>query len=194
MKLSQIMSQNEWAWLHSYANSNQVNPVLIAAIGWHETHWGRLGMGRYGYHLGVSCWGRDDKDFEADKRKGIVDWESYSIYKGKHNYGWTTFKGLHKQVKWAVNTIRNTMGYNFGYPDVENLNKKWVPTDKEFKWAKSVWSIYKSIEVDMPAEYVPSEPEKIPTDDNKLPSVSGLVLSIASHLEEIVKLLRNWRL
>jgi len=194
MKLSQIMSQNEWAWLHSYANSNQVNPVLIAAIGWHETHWGRLGMGKYGFHLGVSCWERNQQQYEYDLRRGEVDSESYTRTKTGHLYCNTSFKGMQRQVKWAVNTIKNTMGYTFGYPDVVKLNKKWIPKDTQYNWAKSVWSIYKSIEVDLPAEYIPSEPEKIPTDDNQLPSVSGLVLSIASHLEEIVKLLRNWRL
>jgi len=56
LKISDVMSQNEWSWLHNFANKNQVNPVLLASIGWHETHWGRLGMGKYGFHIShVGC-------------------------------------------------------------------------------------------------------------------------------------------
>jgi len=194
MKLSQIMSQNDWAYVYNYAKNNQVNPVLIAAIGWHETHWGRLGMGKYGFHLGISCWERNQQQYEYDLRRGEVDSESYTRTKTGHLYCNTSFKGLPRQLRWAVNTIKSTMGYNFGYPDVVNLNKKWIPEDTAYKWAKSVWSIYKSIEVDLPAEYIPSEPEDIPTTDGDLPSASGIIQSIANHLQEIVNLLKNWRI
>jgi len=194
MKISEIMSQNEWAWLHNYANSNQVNPVLLAAIGWHETHWGRLGMGRYGYHMGISCWVRNDTQYQYDLARGQVDQETYTKVSSGHLYCSLSLKGMQSQVKWAVEHIKGKVPYTIGYPNVlyiaENI---WKPGNPK-AWASSVWTIYRDMEIDMPSTYVPSEPENIPTSDNELPSASGIILSIASHLEEIVKLLRNWRL
>jgi len=194
MKLSQIMPQNQWAWVHEYCYSNKVNPVLIAAIGWHETHWGRLGMGRYGYHMGISCWVRNDAQYQHDLAIGQVDQETYTKVSGGHLYCSRSLKGMQNQVKWAVEHIKGKVPYTIGYPNVLYIAEKiWIPGNPK-AWADSVWSIYKNMEIDLPSTYVPSEPETIPTSDNELPSASGIILSIASHLEEIVKLLRNWRL
>jgi len=194
VKLSEILSQNDWAWVYEYCNRNKVNPLLVVAIGWHETHWGRLGMGKYGYHLGISCWVRNNTQYENDLKKGLVDRESYSRVSSGHLYCSLPLKGMKKQVEWCVEHIKGKVPYTIGYPNVlyiaENI---WKPGNPK-GWADSVWSIYKSIEVDMPATYIPSEPEDIPATDGDLPSASGIIQSIAQHLGEIVKLLRNWRL
>jgi len=194
VKLSNIMSINDWYTVLSLCQQADVNPLLIAAIGWHETNWGRLGMGKYGYHLGVSCWDRRDYQYEKDKERGVIDPETYHIVKGLHRYCNINYKGVRNQVKWAVETINKTMRFHFGYPDLENLNKKWIPEDKEFKWAQSVWKIYNRLELDYPTKIPPSEPEEIPVSDNDLPPATGILEKISYYLEQIAKLLKEWRL
>jgi len=41
-----------WEIINKYATKYNVDPYLIAAIGAHETRWGKLGAGRKGFHLG----------------------------------------------------------------------------------------------------------------------------------------------
>jgi len=192
VKLSQIMPESDWYVVLSYCKPAGVNPLLIAAIGWHETHWGRLGMGKYGFYMGISCWERNDAQYEYDRKRGEVDYESYTRTKTGHLYCNTSFKGLRNQLKWAVNTIKNTMGYTFGYPDVVNLNKKWIPEDTKYRWAQSVWSIYNDIEADYPMEAPPSEPEEIPTSDDELPESATVIQRIGYYLQKIAELLQKW--
>lgn len=44
-------------------------PDLLAAIGWHETHWGELGAGRQGWYLG---YGYYPGSTVAEKYRGLV--------------------------------------------------------------------------------------------------------------------------
>ena len=41
-----------WDVIFKYAEAYNVDPVLLAAIGAHETKWGELGQGRNGWHTG----------------------------------------------------------------------------------------------------------------------------------------------
>jgi len=50
------MSNNDWQKVCSYASKYGTIPELLAAIGWHETHWGQLGWGKQGFHLGVGAY------------------------------------------------------------------------------------------------------------------------------------------
>jgi len=194
VKLSDIMSQNDWAYVNEVCIPNNVNPKLIAAIGWHETHWGRLGMGKYGFHLGVSCWVRGDTLYKRDKEKGLVDEETYRKVSSGHLYCSTTYKGMGKQVLWAVNKFSGRVPYQLGYPDVLDIAENiWKPGNPK-AWAESVWKIYSSLEIDMAPVYQPSEPETIPIEDNDLPSATGILEKISYYLEQIAKLLKEWRM
>lgn len=194
MKLSEILSQNEWAYINYACAPYHINPKLIVAIGWHETHWGRLGMGRYGYHLGVSCWVRSDAQYQRDRERELVDEETYRKKTSGHLYCSLAYKGYQRQVQWAIEKFKDVIPYEIGYPHVKYIAEEiWKPGDP-LAWAKSVWSIYKELDVDLPAEFRPSEPETIPSVDGDLPSAHGIIQQIAHYLEEIAKLLKEWRL
>ena len=79
MKKPSFISKDQWGLVESMCSKYGVDPYLIAAIGWHETHWGQLGWGKEGYYLGVGC---------------------YSETKAN-----PAFKGLDKQLGWAVPRI-----------------------------------------------------------------------------------------
>lgn len=89
---------------------------LIAAIGWHETHWGQLGKGRDGYYLGVGCPNGDCKP---------------------------EFQGLERQIAWAGPRLQQYFpDAGFTYEDVLRFaNEIWKPGDRP-AWATSVLSIY----------------------------------------------------
>jgi len=193
LKLSKILSKDEWNYIVERCIPAKIKPELIVAIGWHETHWGRLGMGRYGYHLGISCWTRNDKQFEYDKRHGLVDWESYSKTKDGHLYGSITLKGIYKQVDWAVNHLKGKIPLDIQYKDVEWIAKNiWKPKYPS-AWAKDVWEVYTSLEDDLSPVIREASVDDIPAAEGDTPSVVGLFQKIAYYLEEIVKLLKEWR-
>jgi len=193
VKLSSILSRDEWNYIVERCVPAKIKPELIVAIGWHETHWGRLGMGRYGYHLGISCWTRNDTQFEYDKSHGLVDWESYSKTKYGHLYGSITLKGYQKQVDWAVNHFKGKIPLDIQYKDVEYIAKNiWKPANP-YNWARSVWSIYTSLEDDLSPRNHEASVDDIPTAEGDLPSSAGILQKIAYYLEEIAKLLREWR-
>jgi len=194
LKLSEILSTFEWVSILERCVPAKVNPKLIVAIGWHETHWGRLGMGRYGYHLGISCWTRNDAQFKYDKEHGLIDWESYSKTKYGHLYCSIGLKGFIKQVEWAVNQIKGKIPYDIQYKDVEYIAKNiWKPGNP-LAWARSVWSIYTELEDDLSAKHREASEDEIPTAEGDLPSTAGLLQKIAYYLEEIARVLKEWRL
>ncbi|MBW2638424.1 MAG: hypothetical protein JRC86_13105 [Deltaproteobacteria bacterium] len=151
-------------------------------------------MGRYGYILGISCWVRNESQYKNDLMRNEVDKETYTKKPEGHLYCSRSLKGWRTQVKWAVDHIKGKVPYTIGYSNVlyiaENI---WKPGNPKL-WANSVWSIYENMEIDFPSEFRPPEPENLPASYNDLPSASGIIQSIASHLEEIVRILRNWRL
>lgn len=178
MKLSNIMSKEDWETVKRICAAADANPKLIAAIGWHETHWGRLGMGRYGYHLGVSCWTRTRAQYELDKKGGLIDEETRSGY----TYGLKVFKGLEKQVKWAVDAMQGKVSKEPSYEEILNFAKRvWKPGDPE-AWAKSVYSIYKSLEVDYGGVNGDKEGKKIEGIDE-----------VIKVLEEVLGVIRQWK-
>jgi hypothetical protein len=50
------ISAEDWAKVQTYANAKQIDPLILVAIGMHETDWGRLGDGRLGNVLGVGSY------------------------------------------------------------------------------------------------------------------------------------------
>jgi len=194
VKLSAVMTQQEWSWIVNKCQPANVNPKLIAAIGWHETHWGRLGMGRHGFHLGVSCWVRNDSQFNYDKEKGRVDFSTYSKVESGHLYCSLPLKGYQEQVEWAVNKFKNAVPYTIGYPHVLFIARTiWKPGNPE-AWANSVWKIYSDLDVDLTSEMLPSEPEEIPVADGDIPDATNIIQRIGYYLQKIAELLQEWRL
>lgn len=110
------MSLGDWNKCLYYANKYNTSPELLAAIGWHETHWGRLGWGTKGFHLGVGA---------------------YSATIG--NYA---FQGLDKQLNWAARQLGKYMGRNVTLPALIGFARQvWRPGNPD-AWAKDVYNIY----------------------------------------------------
>lgn len=60
----------DWNLVLKHANSFTNEPYLIGAIGWHETHWGKLGAGKIGFILG---YGYFPGSTVKEKYKGLVN-------------------------------------------------------------------------------------------------------------------------
>jgi len=113
------MSFGDWWKVLYYAKKYKCPAELLAAIGWHETHWGRLGWGRKGFHLGVGC---------------------YTETQANYN-----FQGLDKQLNWAARQLGRFLDNNVTYPALVAFARDiWRPGDP-YAWAKSVWQIYLSL-------------------------------------------------
>lgn len=113
------ISDTDWQLVNSICNSNPQEPYLIAAIGWHETHWGTIGAGVGGWHLGYGYYGNP---IVAAKYKGLE-----KQLKGAHSMILAHFKfpvTLESTTEFAVNHWKSS-----------------VPT----AWAKSVYAKFISI-------------------------------------------------
>lgn len=192
MKVSEMLSQPEWEYIFDRCMKAKVNPKLIAAIGWHETHWGRLGMGRHGYFLGISCWKRTQAQYQKDKAKGVVDEETRT----GTLYCDIRYKGIEKQVGWAIEKFSGKVPFNPTYQDVLSIARNiWKPGNPE-AWAKSVYSIYENLEVDYRPNYIPKPlpegPDAVPTQEGELPDGAGPIQRIIYYLERIIDILKSW--
>lgn len=127
-----FISGEEWELVTDYALRFDIDPYLIAAIGWHETHWGKLGAGREGYLLGV----------------GVLDPKT----KLKR------FQGLENQLRWSASKISKYPLNPANYSHLLNFAMTvWRPGDP-VSWAKSVYNIYLSLKRKYDRSYVPSSP------------------------------------
>lgn len=123
LKRPDFINEADWTMVVRYCENYNFTPYLIAAIGWHETHWGRLGAGVRGWILG------------------------YGYFPGstvKEKY-----RGLENQLKGACPMIAR--GFKFPVTQSSCINfainyyKPSVPT----AWGKSVYSIYSGLEKDI---------------------------------------------
>ena len=126
MILSKILSKEEWELVKRISNEYNVDPLLIIAIGWHETNWGRLGAGRYGWHLG------------------------YGYYPGskvKEKY-----QGLENQLRGACWQIGRDLKLPLTHESLTEFAKtSWKPGSPEL-WANAVWYYYQQLENDYDTE------------------------------------------
>lgn len=119
-KRPEFVSYSEWKTVLKYAKLNNIDPHLIAAIGWHETHWGTLGAGRKGYILG------------------------YGWPNGVHAI--PKFKGFENQIKYASRQIKRDLGKEVTAKKLDKFAKEsWKPSAPS-AWARSVYRIYTSLE------------------------------------------------
>lgn len=116
-----FISDTNWVLVTKICSNYSVDPLFIAAIGWHETHWGRLGAGLSGWILG------------------------YGYFPGstvKEKY-----KGLENQLNGACAQIKRDMNLPIELANVENFAQySWKPS-APIAWAKSVFSIYTSLQL-----------------------------------------------
>jgi len=97
-----------------------VDPLLLCAISKHETNFGVLGAGRYGYELGYGQY----SDKIADPRfKGL---DNQLLYAGKQ---WGNFTG------WASVTYNTLLNFSIN---------SWRAGDPQ-AWANDVWYWYQKI-------------------------------------------------
>lgn len=133
MKISEIMPADEWAAVLDAADGNVEKAKVMVAIGWHETHWGRLGWGRYGYHMGVGA---------------------YSANSAAPEY-----KGLDKQLAWTTERLGSQESYSledlqwYGREIQRPTSAEGINTGNQ--WGQSVYSIYRGLVVD----YEPPAPD-----------------------------------
>jgi hypothetical protein len=182
MKKPDFVPQADWDLVVSICSNYNVDPYLIAAIGKHETQWGREGAGRIGWILG------------------------YGYYSGstvKEKY-----KGLENQVRGALNQFSQWMQSPITLASVTNLAVKHWKSSAPEAWARSVYSIYSSIEKGYTPPPTPteipdvskqiSELEKKVSDDieNKILGLTervSFVEMIAKFVEEFFnKIKKEW--
>jgi len=117
-----FMSQQDWELVCYYANKYNTDPYLLAAIGWHETHWGQLGAGRSGYYFGV----------------GVYDSGEIA----------SQFRGLEKQLAWAARVAGILVGTRVTLEAIERMRVQPIPGLKDGVyasdpgWSWGVWNVY----------------------------------------------------
>jgi hypothetical protein len=114
-----FVSEEDWLIVNKFAMHYDLDPYLLVAIGWHETHWGRLGAGRDGYILGVGV---------LDRKRRLEQ-----------------FRGLEAQLRWA--SVKLSRWFD-GAINRETLIRfavqVWRPGNPT-AWGDSVYRIYKDL-------------------------------------------------
>ncbi len=121
MTLSDIMTPEQIQATRQVAQIYNVPADLLAAIGWHETQWGRLGAGRQGWFLG------------------------YGYYPGSTVA--EQYRGLLPQLQGAASQIANFFrGRELTYENwLAFARQSWRPGNPD-SWAKSTWTIYQQLQ------------------------------------------------
>ncbi|GAI79936.1 unnamed protein product [marine sediment metagenome] len=129
-KRPDFISEADWSLVEKYCTIYNFTPYLIAAIGWHETHWGRLGAGVRGWILG------------------------YGYFPGstvKEKY-----RGLENQLKGACPMIAKYFKFPVTQSSCINFAiYHWKPSAPT-AWGKSVYSIYSSLEKGITPQVTPT--------------------------------------
>jgi len=109
----------DWDTVTSLCAYYDINPYIIAAIGWHETQWGRLGAGRSGFHLGV----------------GVPN----------DNTMYPQFQGVYNQVNWAAKKIKAELYSPVSWETLWDFSDRiWRPGNPK-AWAIGVAAVYRGL-------------------------------------------------
>ena len=119
MSKPNFISGSEWQLVNSICNSNSQEPYLIAAIGWHETHWGLLGAGKLGFILG------------------------FGYYPGSTLLD--KYRGLENQLKGADSMIRSNLNFPVTQNTLDDFAVNHWKSSAPLSWSKSVFSIFVNI-------------------------------------------------
>lgn len=177
MSKPDFVSQLDWNKILYYSNVYKVNPNLIAAIGWHETHWGKLGAGRTGWILG------------------------YGYFPGSTVQDY--YKGLDRQLQGAMSQINRDFKGSINLSNITNFAVGSWKSSAPGAWAKSVWNIYQQLPDYVPGVTVSPDvtiPKSILVESNmegfgsgKLIDVDkGLLENIAGKLEQCLTIIKDW--
>ena len=137
-----FIPEADWALVLKYANNFENEPYLIAGIGWHETHWGRLGAGKIGWILGYGYWpGSTVKD---------------------------KYRGLTNQLKGANSMIVDHLNLPITLNNVTDFAVNHWKSSAPGAWASSVFSIYSNIAKGIIVQYTETERQDITEVINKV--------------------------
>ena len=119
MNKPDFIPEADWNLVLQVCSKFNVDPYFIAAIGWHETHWGRLGAGKIGWILG------------------------YGYFPGSTVAN--RYRGLENQLNGACAQISKDMKLPITLENVSDFAvNSWKP-GAPLSWASSVFNIYTSI-------------------------------------------------
>lgn len=159
LKRPDFISEADWSLVVKYCTQYNFTPYLIAAIGWHETHWRRLGAGVRGWVLGYGYF-------------------SGSTVKEK-------YRGLENQLKGACPMIAR--GFKFPVTQSSCINfainyyKPSVPT----AWGKSVYSIYSGLEKDIVPQTTPTEVADVSDKIEKVDLIIKFFIAFGDKVKEV---------
>lgn len=160
-----FVSEEDWNVLVKYAGQYGTDPYLLAAIGQHETGFGRLGKGKQGYVMGY----------------GVTHPQAYK------------WQGLEKQAEATAKKLGSTIGQTITPETLYSFAaENWKPdpglAPKSYEqWSSSVWNIYsnlKSISGGIPSY------TKAPVDYAKDPE--GTKEAITSGVEATTTGVKDW--
>ena len=116
MNIPDFINVDDWRKVVLYSLENKVNPYLIAAIGWHETQWGKLGWGKQGFILGVGCFSETNADY--------------------------SYQGLDQQLRWASIEIGRFLPFLVNESMLITFAEKvWRPGNPK-QWGKAVFGYW----------------------------------------------------
>ena len=124
MLLSGILALDDWLLTLWVAARHGVDPLLLVAVGWRETNWGRRGAGKRGWHLG------------------------YGYFPGSPVL--ERYRGLRNQLEGAASQLARDLGAT---PTSQSqlrrfASESWRPADPG-AWAKGVWQAYCALTDDL---------------------------------------------
>lgn len=142
-----FISNADWQLVLKYTRDFANEEYLIAAIGWHETNWGRLGAGKIGWILGFGYF------------PGSTVAEKY--------------KGLENQLIGATSMLRDHFNPPITLASIRTFSINHWKASAPTAWANSVWSIYLGliggIEPSVPpGEEIPEVPGEVPPGEEYL--------------------------
>ena len=135
MSKPDFIPEADWQATVAICSRWKVDPYFIAAIGWHETHWGKLGAGVNGWILG------------------------YGYFPGstvKEKY-----RGLYKQVEGACQQISRDMKLPITLVNVINFAVTSWKSGAPRSWAASIFSIWSNLVKGIIPPYTPTEIEDV---------------------------------
>ena len=169
MNLSKTLSVQQWIRLKEITAAYDVDPMLIAAIGRHETDWGRLGAGRDGWYLGYGYF------------PGSTVAEKY--------------RGFDEQIRGACYQLKRDLKKPLTADSLMDFSVNSWKAGNPQQWAISVWSIYENLTDDLTAQVFtdtePTAPTVLEPQTVNLATVGGMLKTIAANLVALGDILQK---
>ena len=129
--------EDDWRIVRNVSRKHGVDPLLIVAIGWSETHWFTKGDGLKGNGLGVGSYDSGSVYKYAGVRKQVKRACEILIRRKATSIVDIMEGALHASGKWENGKYVGAMG-----------SVEWASADtadRGFPWTKNVVSTYKKI-------------------------------------------------